>query len=148
MTDSGRVQKLLGIRFTWMDGSIRLDQEAYAREVLDEFGMVDCNPSGSPMSPSMQLSLEDSPRLDQAEHKLFQRLIGRLIFMVVATRPDIAFAVNQLSQYLAEPRRIHLAAGKHLLRYVKGTITYGITFGAKGRQGLIAYADSAYANSA
>lgn len=148
MTDSGRVQKLLGIRFTWMDGSIRLDQEAYAREVLDEFGMVDCNPSGSPMSPSMQLSLEDSPRLDRAEHKLFRRLIGRLIFMVVATRPDIAFAVNQLSQYLAEPRRIHLAAGKHLLRYVKGTITYGITFGAKGRQGLIAYADSAYANSA
>lgn len=96
----------------------------------------------------MQLSLEDSPHLDRAEHKLFRRLIGRLIFMVVATRPDIAFAVNQLSQYLAEPRRIHLAAGKHLLRYVKGTITYGITFGAKERQGLIAYADSAYANSA
>lgn len=44
MTDSGRVQKLLGIRFIWMDGSIRLDQEAYAREVLDEFGMMDCNP--------------------------------------------------------------------------------------------------------
>ncbi|EYE90608.1 uncharacterized protein EURHEDRAFT_510308 [Aspergillus ruber CBS 135680] len=97
MTDSGRVQKLLGIRFTW------------GRD----------------------------------------RLIGRLMFLVTATRPDIAFAINQLSQYLAEPGQVHLGAAKHVLRYVKGTIDYGLVYGAKGRcqQGLIAYSDSAYANS-
>ena len=61
------------------------------------------------------------------------------------------FAVNQLSQYLAEPSQVHLGAAKHMLRYVKGTIGYGLMFSAKGRQqqcGLIAYADSAYMNSA
>ena len=67
---------------------------------------------------------------------------------MIATRLDIAFAVNQLSQYLAEPRKVHLAAAKHVLRYIKGTIGFGLTFGAKGRKGLSAYADSAYANSA
>ena len=70
--------------------------------------------------------------------------------MVTATCPDIAFAVNQLSQYLVEPNWIYLGAAKHMLRYVKGTIGYGLVFGAKGRrqqQGLITYSDSAYAKS-
>lgn len=111
--------------------------------------MADCNPASIPISPSVKLNSEDSPPLGRSEHKLFRRLIGRLIFLVIATRLDIAFAVNQLSQYLAEPRQIHLGAAKHILRYIKGTITFGLTFSAKGRQiGLSAYADSAYANSA
>ena len=151
MTDAGLVKKLLGIRFIWKkDGSICLDQESYARQILEEFGMADCNPASIPISPSVKLNSEDSPRLGRSEHKLFRRLIGRLIFLVIATRLDIAFAVNQLSQYLAEPRQIHLGAAKHILRYIKGTITFGLTFSAKGRQsiGLTAYADSAYANSA
>lgn len=149
MTDSGRVQKLLGIRFTWgRDRSIRLDQESYARQILEEFGMADCKAVSSPLGPSVQLGY-DSPRLGRGDHKLFRRLIGRLMFLVTATRPDIAFAVNQLSQYLAEPGQVHLGAAKHVLRYVKGTIDYGLVYGAKGRrqQGLIAYSDSAYANS-
>ncbi|ODM21132.1 hypothetical protein SI65_04185 [Aspergillus cristatus] len=150
MTDSGLVKKLLGIRFTWgKDRSIQLDQESYARQILDEFGMADCKPASTPIGPSVKLEAPDSSLLGRAEHKLFRRLIGRLIFLVIATRPDIAFAVNQLSQYLAEPRKVHLAAAKHVLRYVKGTIYYRLTFSAKGRpKGLYAYADSAYANSA
>ena len=150
MTDSGLVKKLLGIRFTWgKDRSIRLDQESYARQILEEFGMADCKPAITPIGPSVKLEAPDSSLLGRAEHKLFRRLIGRLIFLVIATRPDIAFAVNQLSQYLAEPRKVHLAAAKHVLRYVKGTIGCSLTFSAKGRpKGLYAYADSAYANSA
>ncbi|BCR88813.1 uncharacterized protein ACHE_50011A [Aspergillus chevalieri] len=149
MTDSGLVRKLLGIRFTWgRDRSIRLDQEPYAQQILEEFGMADCKPASTPIGPSVKLETPDSSLLGRTEHKLFRRLIGRLIFLVIATRPDIAFAVNQLSQYLAEPREVHLAAAKHVLRYVKSTIGYGLTFGAKGSQGLYAYADSAYANSA
>ncbi|ODM15243.1 hypothetical protein SI65_09184 [Aspergillus cristatus] len=150
MTDSGLVRKLLGIRFTWgRDRSIRLDQESYARQILEEFGMADCKPASTPIGPSVKLETPDSSLLGRAEHKLFRRLIGRLIFLVIATRPDIAFAVNQLSQYLAEPRKVHLAAAKHVLRYVKSTIGYGLMFSAKGSpKGLYAYADSAYANSA
>lgn len=150
MVDSGEVSKLLGIRFTWKDGSARLDQEVYAQQILDEFGMAECKSASTPLSPSVQLTSEESNKLDRKDHKQFRRLIGRLTFLVTATRPDIAFAVNQLSQYLAGPRKIHLEAAKHVLRYVKGTIDFGLTFSAKGSHlsGLTAYADSAYANSA
>lgn len=149
MTDSGPVKKLLGMRFTWQDnGIVRLDQQSYIEQILDEFGMGDCKPVSTPISPSVKLDDVNGSLLGRSDHKQFRRLIGRLTFLVIATRPDIAFAVNQLSQYLAEPRKLHLAAAKHVLRYIKGTISHGLTFSAKGRQGLCAYADSAYANSA
>ena len=70
------------------------------------------------------------------------------MFLVVATWPDIAFVVNQLSQYLAAPTQIHLGVAKHVLCYVKGTMRHGLMFSAKRRKGLTVYADSAYANSA
>lgn len=150
MTDTGLIDKLLGIQFTWLDGSIRLDQEIYASQILDEFEMTDCKPEPWPTS-SVNLHQPDTDkRLGREDHKLFRRLIGRLTFLVVATRPDIAFPVNQLSIYLAEPCKIHLEAAKRILRYLKATIDYGLTYGAKGRQreGLVGYVDSAYANTA
>lgn len=64
MTDAGLVKKLLGICFNRKkDGSICLDQESYARQVLEEFGMADCNPASVPISPSVKLNSDDSPRL-------------------------------------------------------------------------------------
>jgi hypothetical protein len=44
------------------------------------------------------------------------------------TRPDICFDVNTLSQYLVEPRRVHLVAAKHVMRYLKGTLEYGLYY--------------------
>ena len=135
MTDSGCIDKLLGICFTWgKDRSIHLDQQSYASQILEEFGMANCKPSRMPISPSIQLSDDSSPRLRRDEHKLFWRLIGQLIFLITATRPDISFAVNQLSQFLVEPRQVHLVAAKHVLRYIQATMDYGLVFGAKGRE--------------
>ena len=148
MMDSSLVNKLLGICFTWgWDRSICLDQESYTSQILEEFGMAECKPSRMPISLSIQLSDTDSSRLGRSDHKLFWRLIGWLIFLVTATRPDISYAVNQLSQFLMELRQVHLVAAKHVLCYIQVTKDYGLVFGAKGRQGLVMYADSVYANS-
>lgn len=148
-TDSGVVTKLLGIRFNWGRGSVRLDQESYACQILDEFGTAGCKSAKVRISLIEQLKDPESTQLGRGDRKHFRRLISRLIFLGAATRPDIAFAVNQLSQCLAEPRQVHLNEAKHVLRYVQGTIGYGLIFSAKGRQsGLMAYTDSAYANLA
>lgn len=148
MMDSSCVDKLLGIHFTWgKDGSIHLDQQSYASQILEEFGMANCKLSHMPISPSVQLSDDSSPCLRRDEHKLFQRLIGQLIFLITTTQPDISFPVNQLSQFLVEPRQVHLVAAKHVLRYIQATMDYGLVFGVKGRQGLVTYTDSAYTNS-
>jgi hypothetical protein len=44
------------------------------------------------------------------------------------TRPDICFAVNTMSQFLVEPRRVHLVAAKHVMRYLKGTLDFGLSY--------------------
>jgi transposase InsO family protein len=150
MKDSGRVSKILGIRVTWLpDGSIRLDQEVYARSILEEFGMQDCRPKELPMSPSTNLSDETSPKLTIESHRKFRHIIGKLTYLAGGTRVDIQFTVNRLSQHLAEPRQVHLAAANHLLRYLRRTLSYAITYmsGTKGSNSkLVGYSDSSFAN--
>ena len=154
MKDSGLVNKILGIRVTWMkDGSIRLDQEFYARSILEEFGMLDSKPQQVPLSPSINLNADDqSRRLTLELHSKFRQILGRLTYLAGATRPDIQFSVNRLSQHLAEPRDVHLQASKHILRYVRRTMHYGITYtcGAKGSENggtLVGFSDSSFGNA-
>ena len=70
MKDGGRVEKILGIRFTWEKDFIRLDQQAYAQAILEEFGMADCRPAATPMSPSVQLDNGDSARLNKTNQTI------------------------------------------------------------------------------
>jgi hypothetical protein len=61
------------------------------------------------------------------------------------TRPDICFAVNTLSQYLVEPRRVHLVVAKHVMRYLKGTLDFGLNYNGDHDFRLIGYTDSDWA---
>ena len=63
------------------------------------------------------------------------------------TRPDICFAVNTLSQYMVDLRQVHLVAVKHILRYLKETIDYGLRYGSDCEFGLVGYADSDWVGS-
>ena len=58
---------------------------------------------------------------------LYRQLIGSLMYLV-NTRPDLSFAVNTLSQFMVEPRRVHWIATKHVLRYIAGTVDYGLCY--------------------
>lgn len=148
MKDSGPAQKILGIRITQTKDSIQLDQETYAQSILEEFDMLNSNPQDIPLSPSIDLNDESSKKLPRDLHDKFRQIIGRLTYLAGGTRPDIQFPVNRLSQHLADARDVHLRASKQLLRYIKGTISYGITYRAKGSEGsLIGYSDSSYANA-
>ncbi|KAL3712502.1 hypothetical protein TMatcc_001201 [Talaromyces marneffei ATCC 18224] len=147
MKDSGRVNKILGIRITWLDGSIRLDQEFYTIRILEEFDMLESKPQMLPLSPNLNLD-EDSPKLSHEAHSQFRHAIGRLTYLAGGTRPDIQRTVNRLSQHLVEPKEIHFKAIKHLLRYLRGTTNYAISYlkGSKDKK-LVGYTDAAYGNA-
>jgi hypothetical protein len=78
---------------------------------------------------------------------LHRQIIGSLMYLT-NTRPDICFAVNTFSQYLVEPRRVHLVAAKHVMRYLKGTLDYGLCYTGDHDFRLFGYADSDWAKSA
>ena len=63
-------------------------------------------------------------------------------------RPDICFAVNTLRQFLIDPRNVHLIAAKHILRYLRGTIDYGLKYDVNQKINLEGYVDSNWASSA
>ena len=73
----------------------------------------------TPMDSNLKLLFDDSSELVDVTQ--YRNIIGSLMYLT-DTRPKICFAVNTLSQYLVQPRRVHLVAAKHVMRYLKGTI--------------------------
>jgi hypothetical protein len=62
---------------------------------------------------------------------MYRQITSSLMYLT-NTRPDICFVVNTLSLYMVESRRVHLVAEKHVLRYLKGTVDYGLRYTSSG----------------
>jgi hypothetical protein len=69
---------------------------------------------------------------------MYRQLIGSLMYLV-NTRPDICFVVNTLNQHMVEPRQVHWMAAKHMLRYLHGTVGYGLRYVSSGDVKLQGY---------
>ena len=76
----------------------------------------------------------------------YRQIIGSLMYLT-NTRPDICFAKNTLNQYLVEPRRVHLVAAKHVMRYLKGTIDFGLCYVGDHDYRLYGYTDADWVES-
>ncbi|KAK9048060.1 hypothetical protein SSX86_032977 [Deinandra increscens subsp. villosa] len=81
---------------------------------------------------------DEEPRVDESQYR---RLVGRLLYLQ-ATRPDIAYSVNVLSQFVSDPRQNHMDAATRVLRYLKATPGQGILLPKEGGTSLISYCDS------
>jgi hypothetical protein len=102
---------------------IFLTQHHYIRDLLHKASMSDDKPISTPMSTSCSLvSNEDSSTCDVSH---FRSLVGSLHYLSI-TRPDVAFAVNKLSQQMQAPTITHMQALKRVLRYLKSTISHGL----------------------
>ena len=91
--------------------------------ILKRFNMLECKVMATPMDSKLKLLADDSLELVDVTH--YRQIIGSLMYLT-NSRPDICFAVNTLSQYLVQPRRVHLVTAKHVMRYLKGTIDFGL----------------------
>lgn len=133
MKDMGRINHCLGIEFTRdEDDRVYLNQSVYLEKVLDRFGMSECKPIMTPMDVNMRLEKPKSMKNDVMSQFPYQSLIGALMYLAVSTRPDIAFAVNYLSQFNTNYDLEHWKAAKRVLRYLKGTPDYGLVYERTG----------------
>jgi hypothetical protein len=125
MKDLGLMHYFLGLEVWQSPKRIFLNQGKYTVEILKRFDMLECKPMKIPMEAKLKLLVVTSSDLIDAT--LYRRIIGSLMCLT-NTRPDICFVVNTLSQFLVEPRRVHLVAAKHVMRYLKGTMDYGRSY--------------------
>jgi hypothetical protein len=93
--------------------------------VLNRFGYDDCAPDPTPYDPSVILRKNHRISRDQLR---YSQIIGSLMYLASATRPDISFAVSKLSQFVSNPGDTHWSALERVLRYLKGTMSYDIHF--------------------
>ena len=144
MTDLGTMKYFLGIQIKQSPGRIFLSQEKYAEDLLKKFNMGECKPLATPMAINEKLSKYDGkPKVDGA---MYRSLVGSLIYLT-HTRPDIVNAVSIVSRFMSEPSKDHLTAAKRILRYIKGTKSYGIMYETEKDFKLTGYTDSDWAGS-
>jgi len=106
--------------------------------------MLECKSTNTPMEKKFKLLVDTSSELIDAT--LYRQIIGSLMYLT-NTRQDICFSVNTLSQFLVEPKHVHLVATKHVMRYLKGTLDYRLSYDGDHNFTLSGYAISNWVGS-
>jgi hypothetical protein len=126
MKDLGEADVILNIKLSRdSDGGVTLLQTHYVEKVLSRFGYSHCTPSPTPYDPSVSLSKNHRIARDQLR---YSQIIGCLMYLANATRPDISYAVSKLSRIVKNPGDTHWSALERVMRYLKGTMSYGIHY--------------------
>ena len=142
MTDIGLMAYYLGVEVKQREDGIFISQEGYAKEILKKFKMDDCNPISTPVECGIKLSKYDEA--EKVDVTLFRSLVGSLRYLT-CTRPDILYATGLVSRYMENPTTTHFKAAKRILRYLKGTINYGLFYSTTNDYRLVGYSDSDWA---
>ncbi|KAL0295950.1 UNVERIFIED_CONTAM: Retrovirus-related Pol polyprotein from transposon RE2 [Sesamum radiatum] len=111
-------------------------------DILQDVGLLQAEAVTTPLLPGIKFSAEAGNALPNPAP--YRRLIGRFLYLGF-TKPDIAHATQQLSQYLQHPCKEHWDAATHVIRYLKGTMTKGLFFPVAGPLELRAYCDADWA---
>ncbi len=149
MSDMGEAHYILGMQITRhrKNRKLFLSQRKYLENVLVKFGMQDSNPVCTPQETGLVLEPNMGEPVDIQK---YQSAIGSLNYAVQATRPDLAAALSAVNIYMQNPGKTHWAAVKRILRYIKGTLDFGIMFDASSQGNevvLHGYADADWAGS-
>ena len=123
MKDLGLMHYFLGLEVWKKSEGIFLNQGKYAVEVLKRFDMLQYKAIATPIDSNLKLLVDELSELVDVTQ--YRQIIGSLMYLTNPI-PDICFGVKTLSQYLVQPRRVHLIAAKHVMRYLKGTIDFGL----------------------
>uniref|UniRef100_A0A1J3IWV2 Putative mitochondrial protein n=1 Tax=Noccaea caerulescens TaxID=107243 RepID=A0A1J3IWV2_NOCCA len=142
MTDLGELHYFLGIAIHRDKHGMFLNQQNYAADIIHRAGMTNCNPCSTPADTSSKLAASDGDPV--ADPKLYRSLAGALQYLTF-TRPDIAYAVQQVCLHMHDPREPHLNALKRIIRYIKGTITHGVQIRLTSITKITAYTDADWA---
>ena len=142
MSDLGEMRYFLGIEVQQSAEGIFISQKKYAKGIIDKHGMSGCKTVSTPLVSNEKFIKEDGS--DKVEASKYRSLIGSLLYLT-ATRPDLMFSASLLSRYMENPTQQHLTAAKRVLRYVNGTVAYGIWYKPVEQLMLTGYTDSDWA---
>ena len=107
MTDMGQIHHILGLRIQYHKGEkISIDQAHYTEQILERFGMKNCRPISTPADQHTQLRISEENEI-LFDNMKYRSAVGALMYLTIATRPDIAFAINRVARFIEKPNNTH-----------------------------------------
>ena len=155
MKDMGAASRILGMDIIRDRGKrlLCLNQSSYIKKVLETFDMSNSKTVLTPLAQHFKLSANQMPKTDYERDQMasvpYASAVGSIMYVMVCTRPDIAYALSMVSRFMGNPGKEHWEALKWILRYLKNTINKGLVFGinkhSKDLNIISGYVDSDYA---
>lgn len=143
-TDLGPARYILGIKIEWQRKSkmVQLSQRHYAETIVSRFNLSNAKPEKLPVSPGEKYTRSEAdPNALCA--KEYQSMVGSLVWLALATRPDLTYAVNFFSRFNSNPSDHHIHGVRKVLKYVSGTSSYALCLGEPNfPTGLHGYSDA------
>ncbi|KAK9740903.1 hypothetical protein RND81_03G069600 [Saponaria officinalis] len=143
MTDLGLLNFFVGMEVNQAEDRFFISQTKYAREILKRFKMENSKPISTFLVLNEKLSKDDGSKEVDLKQYL---LVGSLLYLT-ATRLDLMFAISLLSRFMSKPSEVPMGSVKRVLRYLKGTLDFGVLYQPCSDPRLIAYSDSDWAGS-
>ncbi|KAG7559386.1 Reverse transcriptase RNA-dependent DNA polymerase [Arabidopsis thaliana x Arabidopsis arenosa] len=142
--DLGVLKYFLGIEVCRSPEGLFLSQRKYTLDLLKLTGKLGAKPVSTPLEPGYKVNRKGE-KDDRPYHcpEQYRRLVGKLIYLTY-TRPDISFAVNQVSQHMKEPTVYHWSMVDRILKYLKGSPGQGIWMGKNSSTEIVGYCDADY----
>ena len=150
--DLGDASYVLGIAITRdrANRKLQMSQGQYLTDILARFNMLECKGIGTPMDANQKLHRGSRLAAEQevVERLPYQRLVGSIMYAMISTRPDLAYAVGVVAQHMQQPRKAHWKAAQRVLCYVQATKELKLAFqagaGAEGGR-LTGFVDADWA---
>jgi histone deacetylase 1/2 len=146
LKDLWELHYFLGIEVNKVADGLVLTQEKYASDLLKRVSMFSCKPMTTPLSTSERLSAFEGVRLGPKDATNYRSIVGALQYLTL-TRPDIAFSVNKVCQFLHAPIEIHWATVKRILQYLKQNTKIGLKIRKSNSMLVSAFSDADWAGS-
>ncbi len=144
MKNLGGLKYFLGIEVARSNQGIFLSQRKYILDLLFEVGLLECKPVDTPIVQNHKLGIY--PDQKPADKGRYQRLVGKLIYLS-HTRPDIAYAVSVVSQFMHCPSEEHMEAVTRILKYLKSSPGKGLMFSKNDHLEVEGYTDADWAGN-
>ena len=122
-----------------------INQQSFAKKILERFNFLDCKPVSTPMLKTSEISQPGKEENSKMQNFPYRQAVGALMYLMLGTRPDLAYSIGFLSRSLENPSLEDVVRVKRVFRYIAGTITKGITYSRNSKRGVLeSYSDAEF----